>query len=53
MPIAYFRDAAGWRWTITPSGFLDHTDLDPGDRQIPICGATKEAQRLRALGDNN
>jgi hypothetical protein len=53
MPIAYFRDAAGLRWTITPNGYLDPVDgkLARGAPEIAARAAAKEAQRLQATAD--
>jgi hypothetical protein len=45
-PVAYFRDAAGLRWTVLPDGHLAPVDkeLAPGAPQIAI-RAVEEAQR--------
>jgi hypothetical protein len=51
MPIAYFRDASGKRWTITPNGYLDPVPagLLPGAPAIGTGAAAQEAGRLKVL----
>lgn len=51
MPVGYFRDSAGNRWTVTPNGYLDPVaaELRVGAPTIATRAAVKEAERLHLL----
>ena len=51
MPIAYFRDSSGRRWTITPNGYLAPVPpgLQPGAPAIGTGAAAQETARLQVL----
>lgn len=50
IPIAYFRDSSGKRWTITPNGYLAPvpSGLHPGAPAIGTGAAAQEVGRLEA-----
>lgn len=54
IPVGYFRDAAGLRWTVTPNGYLDPvpSDLRAGAPEIATRAAAKEAGHLQVISEN-